>query len=320
MQTTPPLENIKEMEKPLDLGRLRQTGTLIVGTACFLLLLVVVFLGHSQSLEHVHVHYPRLYAFVVSRDTLAVVGFVGLTLVLAVWWELKRAREQEQTPQATNNTTTAKALSAAAANATIGDIHINIPSPAPLPKAATVQAMPKPVLKEKKRSVAFRPTRFEFLALVEKDRIIQGFRTVPEFSMIGGLLLPVYNDPNQSDEDVEYARAHIVLTDLDSGEEIIVPRAWWIDEHLEAVHLPIGAQKFILVIAADKKEGPSALENTVRRDTGTQYEYNEITFRDHPLAGLAYKIDVTLIHGGNSEFKEFYTFEYKMSDLEKRFD
>jgi hypothetical protein len=288
---------------------------LIAAGISFLLLLVVEFLSHSQALEYVHVHFPALYTFLVSRDTLAALGFVGLTLVFIVAWELKQVKEQATgTPQAVQE-------SAAAAKASIGDINIHLPiSTHHTTPPATERLGPvKPVEKPKKRVVVFGPVKFEWLKVVLKENQVRSFEINNIKASGGGLLLPIYNDPTQSDVDIEYARAHIVFTDKDTGEKIIVAHAWWIGERLEEVHLPLGLQKYVLVVAADKVDGPLALENAVRRDVGTRYEYNEQVIKEHALHGLLYRVDVTLIHGGNSEFRDSYSFDYRTEDLGEEF-
>ncbi len=292
-----------------EIGQMRQWLSLLVAGVSFLLLLTVEFLSHSQALEYVHAHFPALYALLVSRDTLAALGFVGLGLVLFVAWELKQIKEP-----ATEATT--RNESASSASASIGGIHINLP-PAPVEKPLPLQPAQKP----KKRVAIFRPLRFESLNVKSERNKVRSFEIVKENTIGGGgLLLPVYNDPTQSDVDLEYVRAHIVFTDLDSGDKIIVPHAWWTGENLEQVHLPLGAQKYILVIAADRDDGPMAVENTVRCDVGNGYKYNDEVIKETELHGLVYRIDITLIHGGGSQFRDLHSFEYDIEELEKHFD
>jgi hypothetical protein len=305
------------MQRPPNFGvtRLRRLTMVVFAGIIFILILVKEFLGNSQSLEYLHAHYPSLYSFLVSQDTIIVVAVVGLGLVLVVMWELLVNQESVPFHQPAKE-------SAAAAKASIGDIHINVPvSTLPAsPPTANSPAPARPMAKPKKRVVVFGSIKFEWLTIkVGGDQQLRGFEINGVKSTNGALLLPTYNDPTQSDVDVEDARAHIVFTDKDTGEKIIVPHAWWIGEHLERVHLPLGAQKYIIMIAADKDEGASALENTVRRDLGMRYEYNDKVINEYALHGLAYQVDVTLIHGGNSEFRESHSFEYHLEDLEKYF-
>lgn len=298
------------------IAQVRQWLFLFAAGASFLLVLIVGFLSHSQALEYVHAHFPALYKFVVARDTLAAVAFVGLGLVLVVAWEVKQAKEQasEAAPPVREN--------AAAANSSIGNINITVPvsthhNPPPAARPLPIQ----PAQKAKKHVAVFRPFKFEWLNVKLERNKVRTFEVAKDKTTGGGgLLLPVYNDPTRSDDDLEYARAHIVFTDKDSGEQIIVPHAWWIGEHLEQVHLPLGAQKYILVIAADRDDGPMAVENTVRRHVGNRYEYNNEVTNETALHGLVYQIDVILIHGGGSQFRDSHSFEYHIEQLEKHFD
>jgi hypothetical protein len=299
-----------------NIGQVRQWLFLFAAGASFLLVLIVEFLSHSQALEYVRAHFPALYYFVVARDTLAAVAFVGLGLVLVVAWELKQAKEE--TPEVTLPVRE----SAAAANSSIGNINITVPVSTHHNPQQVERPLPsQPPHKSKKRVAVFRPLKFEWLNVKLEQSKVRTFEVAKEKTIGGGgLILPVYNDPAQSDADLEYARAHIVFTDKDSGEKIIVSHAWWIGEHLEQVHLPLGAQKYVLVIAAEKDDGPMALENTVRYDLGNGYKYNDEVIKETALHGLVYQIDVILIHGGGSQFRDSHSFEYRIEQLEEHFD
>lgn len=296
------------------IGQVRQWLFLLAAGASFLLVLIVGFLSHSQALEYVHAHFPALYAFVVARDTLAAVAFVGLSLVLIVGWELRQTKEH-------TTDGAPPVVESAAASSSIGNINITVPvSTHNLPPAEKPFPI-QPVQKPKKPVAVFRPLKFEWLNVKLEQNKVRTFEVAKEKTIGGGgLVLPVYNDPAKSDGALEYARAHIVFTDKDTGEEIIVSHAWWIGEHLEQVHLPLGAQKYILVIAADRDDGPMALENTVRHNVGNGYRYNDEVIKETALHGLVYQIDVILIHGGGSQFRDSHSFEYDIEQLEEHFD
>jgi hypothetical protein len=234
--------------------------------------------------------------------------------VLAILWELLRGKESEPTQQPIKDHT-------AAAHASIGDIHINVPVSTNPTKTLAAEIAPpriKSVVKPKRQKLVFGPIRYEYVTIGLHGEHLKAFEIDEIQDGSSGelaLLLPVYNDPNQSEADVEYARAHIVFTDQLTKEQIIVPYAWWIGEYLEEAHLPIGAHRFVVVVLADKGEERVVLENTVRRDLGTRYEFNKQILKEHSLTGAHYQVQVTVIYGGNSQLKDAHTFEYHAADM-----
>lgn len=123
------------------------------------------------------------------------------------------------------------------------------------------------------------------------------------------LLLPFYLDPKRSAPGtrVEHAMAHLVFIG-DSSAKVRIAHGCWINASLDTAEIRLGETKhLILAIESDDPSLPFIALSTNRTCVGWQNESGEKPFEESELPRGRYRVEVTLIWGGNSEFRK--TFE-----------
>lgn len=138
-----------------------------------------------------------------------------------------------------------------------------------------------------------------------------------EHTGVRGSVLPVYNDPTLSSSDAEFVRAAVSFLEQGNpvAEKCVIGDACWIDEPHESTSLRLGDEKLIVLVVANG-EGQYAMANTARGLRGLQMAYNvEDPVKPIDLSGTRYQVDICLIHGGNSQFKDFHGFHLDIAGL-----
>jgi len=119
------------------------------------------------------------------------------------------------------------------------------------------------------------------------------------------LLLPFYLDPKRSSpgERVEYAMAHLVFVSETSARTRIA-HGCWINASLDCTDMRPGETKYlILAIGSVDLTGSFLVLSTNRTCVGWEEEAGGKAFEDFELPHGKYKVEITLIWGGNSEFR-----------------
>ena len=123
------------------------------------------------------------------------------------------------------------------------------------------------------------------------------------------LLLPFYLDPRKSSPGarVEYAMAHLVFVSEASARTRIA-HGCWINAALDTTEIRLGDTKhLILAIFSNDSSVPFFALSTNRIRVGWRNEFGDKPFEEIELSRGRYKVEATLIWGGNSEFQK--TFE-----------
>lgn len=126
-------------------------------------------------------------------------------------------------------------------------------------------------------------------------------------------LLPFYLDPRKSSPGarVEYAMAHLVFVGSASARTRIA-HGCWINAHLDSTEIRLGETKhLILAIGNDNRSEPLVALSTNRVRVGWEKEAGDNPFEEFALPRGNYRVEVTLIWGGNSEFQR--TFELNVT-------
>jgi hypothetical protein len=127
------------------------------------------------------------------------------------------------------------------------------------------------------------------------------------------LLLPFYLDPKRSSpgERVEYAMAHMVFVS-EALAKTRIAHGCWINASLDSADIRPGETKYlILAIGSDGSSAPFLALSTNRTRVGWEEEAGDKPFEDFELSPGKYKVEITLLWGGNSEFRK--TFEIPLT-------
>jgi hypothetical protein len=122
------------------------------------------------------------------------------------------------------------------------------------------------------------------------------------------LLLPFYLDPKRSSpgERVEYAMAHLVFVS-ETTTRTRIARGCWINASLDCTEMRLGETKYlILAIGSGDPSEPLLALSTNRTCVSWEAEAGGRAFEEFELSHGKYKVEITLIWGGNSEFRQMF--------------
>ena len=125
-------------------------------------------------------------------------------------------------------------------------------------------------------------------------------------------LLPFYLDPKKSSPGVrvEYAMAHLVFVS-EASVKTRIAHGCWINASLDCTEMRPGETKYlILAIGSSDSSGPFVALSTNRTSVRWEKEAGGKAFEDFELSPGKYKVEITLIWGGDSEFRR--TFELSL--------
>jgi len=127
------------------------------------------------------------------------------------------------------------------------------------------------------------------------------------------LLLPLYLDPKKSSPGarVEYAMSHLVFVN-EASARTRVAHGCWINAPLDCTEMRPGDTKYlILAIGTDDSSESFCALSTNRIRVGWEKDAGGRAFDDFALPPGKYTVEITLIWGGNSEFRK--TFELPLT-------
>ena len=123
------------------------------------------------------------------------------------------------------------------------------------------------------------------------------------------LLLPFYLDPKGSvpGTRAEYVKAHLVFIG-DASTKIRIAHGCWINASLDTTEIQLGETKhLILAVSSDDPSAPYLALSTNRIRVGWEKEFGDKPFEEFELSRGRNTAEVTLIWGGDGEFRR--TFE-----------
>ena len=105
--------------------------------------------------------------------------------------------------------------------------------------------------------------------------------------------------------------AHLVFVS-ETSVKTRVAHGCWINSSLDCTEMRPGETKYlILAIGSRDSSGPFVALSTNRTSVGWEKEAGDKAFEDFELSPGKYKVEITLIWGGNSEFRR--TFELPLT-------
>ena len=129
---------------------------------------------------------------------------------------------------------------------------------------------------------------------------------------VRAFLLPFYLDPKTSSPGarVEYAMAHLVFVS-EASVKTRIAHGCWINAPLDCTEMRPGETKYlILAIGSSDSSGPFVALSTNRTSVRWENEAGGKAFEDFELSPGKCKLEITLIWGGDSEFRR--TFELSL--------
>ncbi len=239
--------------------------------------------------------------------------FYGLTAVaiflLGIWIgrlskfsrpvEVERPVELEK-PEPKNKAEAA----ASGGHARIGDINVYTHPPAPTPSDFNREEI------QRKKFDAVPSIDLSELAVVWLDRdewnVFHIHRGDPPGN-IRGAIISAYYDPNKSlsKSELEFIRATAKLTDKKTGEMLVVPALFWIDQGLQWTNLRAGDEKHLIVLLINNEDASAFTIANKRRSYPTTW--NEVSTEEEmveaPLPDAEYELLITFIWGRNDEHR-----------------
>jgi len=196
--------------------------------------------------------------------------------------------------------------------ATGGNVHIVFPpSVAPAP----VAAVPSPSSKPKIVQLEALPLITKWIYF-DKGRLTFGRR---ERESGPALLLPFYFDAVASDSGIqmEYARAHLVFNDSETGTKTTVDHGFWINATLDYVEISPGERKYLVVaVLSDDLSEARAISSNV-----TDYRWYSDTsnepFDEETLALADYTLQVVVSWSGSAWGKRIFEVPVTLKNIPK---